>query len=392
MRTQARVVVIGGGIAGCSTLYHLTEEGWSERDALGARRADLRHHLAFRGARVTNFGTNQTMVGLKSHSIALYKALSEDADDPIGYHYADGGIRLAGDERTMEGYRHFASMARGMGVELEVIDAAECARRHPLLATDGLSGGLWDPLDGDVDPSQLCQALARRARRAGAEVHRNTPVTGLVQHHDHSWTVETPKGDIRAEIVVNAGGYRCNEVGALMGVQHPVASMEHQYLITEAIPAIAEAGLRMPLIRCPISDYYCRQERDGLLIGFYEQGCRTWGLDGIDPGFVNALCPDDLDRVMDVLEGRLRAHARAHRGRHQARRQRPHHLHHRRRAARGPRPGAAQRLLHRGPARGARRGWRPRLAARAADRPRRGVLRHLAHRPRAASGRTPPWS
>ncbi len=302
MRTQARVVVIGGGIAGCSTLHHLTEEGWS--DVMLLERDELTSGTTWHSAaQVTNFGMNQTMVGLKSHSIALYKALSEDADDPIGYHHADGGIRLAGDERTMEGYRHFASMARGMGVEFEIIDAAECARRHPLLATEGLAGGLWDPLDGDVDPAQLCQALARRARRAGAEIHRNTPVTGLVQHRDHSWTVETPKGAIHAEIVVNAGGYRCNEVGALMGVQHPVASMEHQYLITEAIPAIAEAGRRMPLIRCPISDYYCRQERDGLLIGFYEQDCRTWGLDGIDPGFVNALCPDDLDRVMDVLEG-----------------------------------------------------------------------------------------
>ncbi|MEM6666948.1 MAG: FAD-dependent oxidoreductase, partial [Pseudomonadota bacterium] len=151
--------------------------------------------------------------------------------------------------------------------------------------------------------AQLCQALARRARKAGAEVYRNTPVVGLFQHGDDTWTVQTESGDIDCDIVVNAGGYRVNEVGAMMGVHHPVASMEHQYFLTEDIPAIRDADHRMPLLRCPISDYYCRQEKNGLLLGFYEQDCRTWGLDGIDPGFFNALCPDDLDRVTDVLEG-----------------------------------------------------------------------------------------
>lgn len=170
----------------------------------------------------------QTMVGLKSHSIALYKTLRDDPDYPVGYHHGDGGIRLANTEAQMEGYRHFASMARGMGVTFEVIDAAECARRHPLISTDNLLGGLWDGEDGDIDPAQLCQALAFHARKAGAEVYRHTPVTGLTQHADDTWTVHTPKGDIACDVVVNACGYRVNEVGAMMGVQHPVASMEHQ--------------------------------------------------------------------------------------------------------------------------------------------------------------------
>ncbi|MBW4710211.1 FAD-dependent oxidoreductase [Roseobacter sp. YSTF-M11] len=302
MKSSTRVVVIGGGIAGCSTLYHLTQEGWS--DVMLLERNELTSGTTWHSAaQVTNFGMNQTMVGLKSHSIALYKALAEDPDYPINYHHADGGIRLANTPEQMDGYRHFASMARGMDVHFEIIDAAECACRHPLISTDNLLGGLWDPLDGDIDPAQLCQALARRARLAGAEVHRNTPVTGLHQHADDSWTVHTDKGDIRAEIVVNACGYRVNEVGAMMGVHHPVMSMEHQYFLTEEIPAIRDADHRMPLLRCPISDYYCRQEKNGLLVGFYEQQCKTWGMEGIDPNFVNALCPDDLDRVTDVLEG-----------------------------------------------------------------------------------------
>ncbi|MFD1156443.1 GcvT family protein [Roseovarius aestuarii] len=302
MKTQTRCVVIGGGIAGCSTLYHLTQEGWT--DVVLVERDELTSGTTWHSAaQVTNFGMNQTMVGLKSHSIALYKKLRDDPEYPVGYHHGDGGIRLANTEEQMQAYRHFASMARGMGVQFEVIDAEECARRHPLLSTDNLLGGLWDGEDGDIDPAQLCQALAFHARKAGAEVYRNTAVTGLTQHTDDGWTVHTENGDIDCEVVVNACGYRVNEVGAMMGVHHPVASMEHQYFVTEDIPAIAEAGHRMPLLRCPISDYYSRQEKGGLLVGFYEQACRTWGLDGISPDFSNDLCPDDLDRVMDVLEG-----------------------------------------------------------------------------------------
>lgn len=302
MKTRTQVVVIGGGIAGCSTIYHLTQEGWT--DVVLVERNELTSGTTWHSAaQVTNFGMNQTMVGLKSHSIRLYKELAEDPDYPINYHHADGGIRLANTEAQMQGYRHFASMARGMDVDFEVIDAQECARRHPLISTDNLLGGLWDPLDGDIDPAQLCQALARRARKAGAAIYRHTPVTGLTQHKDDTWTVHTEHGDIDCNVVVNAGGYRVNEIGAMMGVHHPVASMEHQYFLTEEIQAIKEAGHRMPLLRCPISDYYCRQEKNGLLVGFYEQDCKTWGIDGIDPHFVNALCPDDLDRVTDVLEG-----------------------------------------------------------------------------------------
>jgi len=302
MRDQARVVVIGGGIAGCSALYHLTQEGWT--DVMLIERDELTSGTTWHSAaQVTNFGMNQTMVGLKTHSINLYKELRDDPEYPVGYNHGDGGIRLANTEAQMDGYRHFTSMAAGMDVEFEVIDAKECGRRHPLISTENLLGGLWDPSDGHIDPAQLCQALARRARLAGAEVNRHTPVTGLTQHADSTWTVHTAKGDVKCEIVVNAGGYRCNEIGAMMGVQHPVAAMEHQYFLTEDIPAIVDAGHRIPLLRCPISDFYSRQEKNGLLLGFYEQDCRTWGLDGIDPHFTNALCPDDLDRVTDVLEG-----------------------------------------------------------------------------------------
>ena len=302
MKTQTQVVVIGGGIGGCSTIYHLTQEGIT--DCMLLERDELTSGTTWHSAaQVTNFGGTQTMIGLKTHSINLYKELADDPDYPINYHHATGGIRLASTQNHLDGYHHFVSLAAGMGVDFEVIDAAEAQRRHPLITTENLAGALWDPLDGDIDPAQLCQALARRARNAGAEIVRKCPVTDLTQKPDGTWIVHTDQGDILCESVVNAGGYRCNEISAMMGTELPVASMEHQYMVTDTIPALEELGWRVPLIRCPTDDFYSRQEKQGLLLGFYEQDCRTWGLDGIDPNFTMDLCPDDLDRVIPVMEG-----------------------------------------------------------------------------------------
>lgn len=302
MKTQTEVAVIGGGIGGCSTLYHLTQEGIT--DCVLIERDELTSGTTWHSAaQVTNFGPNQTMIGLKSHSIKLYKELADDPDYPINYHHATGGLRLASTQDHVDGYHHFISLAKGMGVDLEWLDADECKRRHPLITTDNLLGALWDPLDGDIDPAQLCQALARRARNAGAEIYRFNPVEDINQKTDGSWIVHTQNGDIHCEKVVNAGGYRCNEIGAMMDVGFPVASMEHQYLLTEPIPEIEALDFRVPLIRCPTDDFYSRQEKHGLLVGFYEQDCKTWGLDGIDPNFTMALCPNDLDRLVDTMEG-----------------------------------------------------------------------------------------
>ncbi|MEM6357321.1 MAG: FAD-dependent oxidoreductase, partial [Pseudomonadota bacterium] len=301
MRTHTQVAVIGGGIAGCSALYHLTQEGIT--DCVLLERAELTSGTTWHSAaQVTNFGFSQTAIALKRHSIRLYKELSDEPDYPINYHHGTGGLRLATTQEQLDGFQYYISMAKGMGVDLEWVDAEECARRHPLLSPDGLIGAVWDPSDGDIDPAQLCQALVRRARRAGAEVSRFNPVVGLEQRPDGTWKVRTEKGDLHAEAIVNAGGYRANEVAAMYGMEHPIASMEHQYLVTEPIPGLQTLGPRVPILRCGTHDFYARQEKDGLLVGFYEQDCRVWGLDGIDPNFTNALCPDDLDRVTDVME------------------------------------------------------------------------------------------
>lgn len=300
MKSLARVVVIGGGVGGCSTLYHLTQLGW--RDVVLVERDELTSGSTWHAAgQVTQFGMVQTMVGLKRYSTRLYAELAADPDHPINYHIT-GGVRLAHSDDHMDGYRHFIAMAKGMGVDFELIGPEEIKRRHPLMEVDGLKGALWDPVDGDIDPSQLTQGLARAARKGGAEIYRFNPVQAIERTAGGEWRVRTKDGDITCEIIVNATGYRVNEVGAMIGVEHPVVSMEHQYFLTDTIPEIEQLDFRVPIIRCPGDDFYSRQERNGLLVGIYEQDCRTWGMDGIPESFTKDLLPNDLDRLADNME------------------------------------------------------------------------------------------
>ncbi len=300
MKSHARVVVIGGGIAGCSTLFHLTREGWT--DVVLVERDELTSGSTWHAAaQVTQFGANQTMIALKRHSIDLYLELAADEENPISYHIT-GGMRLAHTPEQVDTYKHFIGMAAGMGVEMEFIDAAEAGKRHPLINTDGLLGAWWDPLDGDIDPAGITFAMTRKAREAGAEVYRFTPVESITRKPDGEFIVHTSKGDITCEKVVNATGYRVNEVGNMLGVTHPVTSMEHMYFLTDTMPELEALDFRVPIIRDPGDDFYSRQEKQGLLVGVYEQGCQTFGMDGIDPDFTQALCPSDLDRCLDNME------------------------------------------------------------------------------------------
>ena len=300
IKSQARVVVIGGGIAGCSTLYHLTREGWS--DVVLVERDELTSGSTWHAAaQVTQFGANQTMVGLKRYSIDLYRELAADPANPVSYHIT-GGMRLAHKPEQVDTYKHFIGMAGGMGVEMEFIDAAEAGRRHPLMNTEGLLGAWWDPLDGDIDPAGITFALARKAREAGAEVYRFNPVENITCKPNREFIVHTKNGDITCEKVVNATGYRVNEVGNMLGVSHPVTSMEHMYFLTDTMPELEALDFRVPIIRDPGDDFYSRQEKNGLLVGVYEQGCKTFGMDGIDPEFTQALCESDLDRCLDNME------------------------------------------------------------------------------------------
>jgi len=300
VKSHARVVVIGGGIAGCSTLYHLTQLGWTdvalvERDELTSGST---WHAA---AQVTQFGGNQTMIGLKRHSINLYRELAKDEDHPF-YYDITGGMRTAYTQDHIDTYHHYVGMAKSMGVDMEFISPKEVGERHPLMSTDKILGAWWDPLDGYIDPSGITLALARKARQAGATVYRSNPVENITKKDNGEFIVHTLNGDITCEKVVNATGYRVNEVGNMLGVEHPVTSMEHMYFLTDDMPELEALDFQVPIIRDPLDDFYSRQEKKGLLVGVYEQECKTFGMNGIDPKFTRELCPPDLDRCLDNME------------------------------------------------------------------------------------------
>ena len=301
MQSQARVVVIGGGIGGLSALYHLCKEGWT--DAVLLERDELTSGTTWHSAaQCPSIAFNQLLLLLRDYTINLYKELAGDPAYPINYHHGTGGMRLLTAPHHVDEVHHILSVANGLGFEFDLLDAAEAGRRNPLLNTDGVLGALWDGRDGDIDPAQLCQALAARARRAGAAIHRHTPVTGLSQKPNGEWLVTTDKGVITAEHIVVAAGYRVNEVGALMEIEYPVIAMEHMYFVTEDSPDLVAREDRVPMVRCPRDTFYMRQEKKGLLVGIYEHDCKTFGMDGIAPDFVNSLCPDDLDRLLPKME------------------------------------------------------------------------------------------
>lgn len=301
MQSHARVVVVGGGIGGLSALYHLCQEGWT--DAVLLERNELTSGTTWHSAaQCPSVAFNQLLLLLRDYTIKLYKELSDDPAYPINYHHATGGMRLLTSPVHVDEVHHILSVAKGIGLDFDLLSAEEAKRRNPLLNIEGVHAALWDERDGDIDPAQLCQALAARSRKAGAVVHRNTPVTALKQLPNDEWLVTTQAGTITAEHIVIAAGYRANEVGALMGIQYPVIAMEHMYFVTEDIPALVERDARVPMVRCPRDTFYMRQEKKGLLVGIYEHDCKTFGMDGIDPDFVNALCPDDLDRLLPKME------------------------------------------------------------------------------------------
>ena len=297
--TRARVVVIGAGVGGASTFYHLTTHGW--QDIVLLERDEFASGSTWHAAgQVTQFGAVQTMVGLKKYSCELYTKLAADPDRPITYRRDDGGIRLGYDQQDLDGYSHFVGMAKGMGVDFQVLSPTEMAEAHPLLDVTGLTCGLWDPVDGDIDPTGLVNGLVHAGRKNGGEAFRFTDVTGLTQTDD-GWIVHTNRGDIECESIVNAAGYRVHKVGDFYGLESAVSSMEHQFFLTEELPELQELGRRVPLIRDPGDDFYSRQEHHGLLVGIYEQGCKTWGREHIPVDFANKLEPPDLDRLEDNM-------------------------------------------------------------------------------------------
>ncbi len=297
------MLIIGGGAVGCSALYHLTRRGWT--DIALVERDELTSGSTWHAAgNCPTFSTSWNILKLQRYGNALYQRLAAETDYPIDYHVT-GSIRLAHSRARMAEFAHVVAMACAQGIELALIGPAEIKSRHPLIALDDIVGGLWDPYDGDIDPSQLTQAFAHGARAAGAEIHRFNPVTAIAARADGGWAVTTKGGTIDAEIVVNAAGYRAGEVAAMVGQALPLVSLQHQYLITEGIAEIAALPARLPLLRDPDVSYYLRQERDGLLLGPYERDAKAVWSDGIPESFSTDLFPNELDRLEDYIEAAI---------------------------------------------------------------------------------------
>ena len=301
MTRQARVVVIGGGAVGCSALYHLARLGWT--DALLLERDELTAGSTWHAAgNCPNFATAWSLLKLQRYSTALYARLAREVGYEINYHVT-GSIRLAHTADRVDEFRHVRSQARAQGLEFELLSPAEIGARHPFIELDGIRAGLWDPADGDIDPAQLTQALAKGARDLGAQIQRGTPVTALRALPDGGWRIETPSGAIEAQYVVNAAGYRGGEVAAMIGEYLPIVSLSHQYLVTEDIAELAARGAaRLPLLRDPDVSYYLRQERHGLLLGPYEDRARAHWLEGLPADFAHQLFADDLGRIERYIE------------------------------------------------------------------------------------------
>jgi dimethylglycine dehydrogenase len=313
MAEQAKVVVIGGGVVGCSCLYHLAALGI--KDALLIERDELTSGSTWHAAgNLPTFSTSWSVLKLQKYSAALYRKLASSAEDPINYHLT-GSVRLAHGRNRMDEFKHVKSMAKANGLDYEILSPAELKDRYPLIETHDLTGALWDPLDGDIDPSQLTQALAREARALGAKIRRHTRVTALQQTASGEWLVTTDIGEFTAEIVVNAAGYRAGEVMAMVGRHLPIAVMSHQYLVTEdADELLARGSARLPLLRDPDTSYYLRQERNGFILGPYEWKATPMWVDGMPDDFANQLWSDDFERLEKYIEdamARVPALARA---------------------------------------------------------------------------------
>jgi dimethylglycine dehydrogenase len=299
MKSTARVVVIGGGVVGCSVLYHLTKAGWKdvvlvERDILTSGST---WHAAG-GFHTLNGDPN--VAKLQGYTIALYDELEKISGQACGLHRS-GGLILADTKERMEWLKMAHARARYLGLETELMSMDEAKKLNPLLEKKYFVGAMLDAADGNLDPEGTTHAYAKSARINGAEIYQGTRVTELQHRRDGSWDVITDKGNIHAEHVVNCGGLWAREVGRMAGIELPVLAMEHMYLVTEEIPEVVaynkERGREVPHIIDFKAEIYMRQERTGLVLGTYEKACVPWQPKQTPWEFGRELLQPDLDRI-----------------------------------------------------------------------------------------------
>jgi dimethylglycine dehydrogenase len=304
MKSHAQVVVIGGGVVGCSVLYHLTKAGW--RDVLLVERAELTSGSTWHAA--GGFHTlngDPNVAKLQAYTASLYQEIEEISGQSCGLHLT-GGLQLAGTRERMEWLRMAMARGRYLGMELEIISPKEAKDLLPLIDERHFVGALFDPIEGHLDPAGTTHAYAKAARIGGAEISLRNRVTDLVQTADRTWQVVTEQGIVHTEHVVNAGGLWAREVGRMAGIELPLLAMEHMYILTEDMPEVAEINRSTGKEVIHAIDFegeiYIRQERGGMLMGTYEKDCRPWSPRVTPWDFGQDLLPPDLDRIAPSLE------------------------------------------------------------------------------------------
>ena len=297
MQKTAEVVIIGGGVAGCSVAYHLAKRGC--RNVVLLERSELTSGSTWHAAGNTHvLQDNANLSKLHYYTVRLYPQLEEETGQSCGIHPV-GGIYLASTPERHDQIRIQASKAKYLGLDFQTISLEDVHEMNPLLNLDGVISAMFEHNELHIDPSGVTNAYAAGARMNGVKIHRNTPVTATTQQPNGGWLVETPEGRIETKFLVNCAGLWGREVGKLAGINLPLMPMEHQYFVSESIPEIEALGREIPLIHDNDGEYYMRQEGKGLLVGAYELGGLHWSVDGTPLDFGHELLPNDLDRVLD---------------------------------------------------------------------------------------------
>ncbi len=304
MKTQARVVVIGGGVVGVGTLYHLAKKGWS--DVVLIERKELTSGSTWHAAGLLPlFNLSYSVGQIHKYSVKLYGELEAETGQQVGFSKVSN-IRLARTRDRWDEFMYYAGVAETIGVKVNVLTPAQVKEVWPLCETEGLIGAIQHPDDGYIQPADLTQAMAKGARSRGAEIYRNTTVTAIEQKPNGEWLVKTDKGDITCEHVVSASGNFARKTGAMVGLDIPVIPVEHQYIVTEPHPLIRERQAKglpeMGVLRDADSSWYMREENGGLLLGPYEHGAPCCYMDGPSDQSEYELFQEDLDRLAPHIE------------------------------------------------------------------------------------------
>ncbi len=308
MRTHARVVVIGGGAVGTSILYHLAEAGIT--DTVLLEKDELTSGSTWHAAgNIPTYANNWLGMRAGNYAWQLYKDLGDKVGAPITYRHT-GAFWPAHTQDRMDLFRHLTGVSKSAGFELAMITPAEMEELHPYYRalsdqSGGVIGGIFDPYEGDVDPSQLTQALAKGARDKGAEIVRFAEVIGIERSASGAWSVRTSNDTVQCETIINAAGFYGAKVGQMAGADTPVTTLQHQYLVTEPLEQLESNQELFPLIRDPEIRFYLRRERSSLLLGSYAHAGRVAWTDGPPNDFSHQLFPDALDDLAGVLEETL---------------------------------------------------------------------------------------